>query len=423
MINKILNNSLLQNTGVYTVTSLINAALPFLLLPILTRYLTPESYGIVSMFTLLSTIVTPIVGFVVNGAISRMYYDNDLTDLREYVFNCILLVTINTCLVIFIVLINLNPLSTLTKFPKEYLWSVVIYSLSQVIVSIILALWQVNKKAFLYGVFSILQTITNFILSIILVVSFGMGWKGRVLGQLISSIIFAVISLVVLQKNRWIKISVNKKYLIHIVMFGLPLIPHALSGTIISMTDRLFITNMEGLAATGVYTVGYQVGSMINLLAVSFNNAYVPWLYERLKINSNGTKMKIVKFTYLYFIAILLIALVLGLGAPVFLTMFLGKSFNNSGVYVLWIAIGYAFNGMYLMVVNYIFYAQKNGSLAFVTFLTAIINIILNYIFIKKFGAIGAAQATTIVFVIKFVMVWILSSRVYEMPWSLKKNN
>lgn len=47
----------------------------------------------------------------------------------------------------------------------------------------------------------------------------------------------------------------------------------------------------------------------------------------------------------------------------------------------------------------------------------AIINIILNYIFTKRFGAVGAAQATTIVFGIKFLAVWILSAKLHKIPW------
>ena len=71
------------------------------------------------------------------------------------------------------------------------------------------------------------------------------------------------------------------------------------------------------------------------------------------------------------------------------------------------------------MVVNYIFYVKKTYILAWVTFFSAGINIVLNYFFIKANGAIGASQATTITFFVQFVMVWILSSKVYKMPWKL----
>ena len=272
------------------------------------------------------------------------------------------------------------------------------------------------KKAMLYGLFKISLTFTDMIISLILIVGIGYTASGRIFAQLVSVFTFSLLAINFLLK-KWIKFSINKEYISNALKFGIPLIPHALSGTIISMTDRLFITNMVGISETGIYTVGYQIGMVINLLATSFNNAYVPWLYERLKSNVKNTKIKIVKFTYLYFIVIFLVALVLGIIAPFFLSVFIGNSFAESSSYVIWIALGYAFQGMYFMVVNYIFYEQKNSLLAVITFLVAIINILLNYFFIKSHGAIGAAQATTVVFLIKFILVWILSAKVHKMPW------
>jgi Na+-driven multidrug efflux pump len=74
------------------------------------------------------------------------------------------------------------------------------------------------------------------------------------------------------------------------------------------------------------------------------------------------------------------------------------------------------------MVVNYIFFEEKTEYLAGVTFITAIINVGLNFLFINTYGAIGAAIATTITFFIKFVFVWYLSSRVHKMPWNIIKS-
>ena len=422
ILRSLMKNTLFQNTGVYTLTSIINSSIPFFLLPLLTRYLTPQEYGIVSMFSLLVSIAAPFIGISISGAIARQYYNREELDLWSYVFNGFLILITNTIIVGLVFYVFSEPISRLSSFPSRYLWMVIVYVMGQVIVSVLLSLWQVQKKAKLYGIFINLQTLVNLILSIIFVVFLRFGWVGRIYGQLVAVVMFAAAAVVVIYHNRWIKLTYNKEYIKHALMFGIPLIPHALSGSIISMTDRFFITSMVGLAATGVYTVGYQVGSIINLLASSFNNAYVPWLYERLKKNESSTKIKIVKLTYLYFIGVVLFAIVFGLAAPSFLGFFLGKSFSESSIFVIWVALGYAFNGMYLMVVNYIFYAQKNSLLAMVTFVTAIINIILNYFFIKVFGAIGAAQATTVVFVIKFIMVWILSAKVYKMPWNIFKN-
>jgi len=417
MLTKLTKNSLFQNIGIYTLTSIINAAIPFFLLPILTRYLTPEDYGIVSMFTLLATFVTPFIGLSLNGAIVRQYYDQAKINIWEYVANSILILIVNTLIVGVLFYTLSSYISQLISFPSKLLWTVIVFSFSQVVCSILLSLLQVQKKPLLYGAFNIMNTSINMIISIILVVFLGWTYTGSIYGMVLSSSLLGIISFFILIRKKWVVFSIRKDYIKDALMFGVPLIPHALSGTIISMTDRFFITSMMGLAATGVYTVGYQVGTIINLLSMSFNNAYVPWLYERLKQNQYATKLKIVKFTYAYFLGIFALSILLGISAPIFLRVFLGKAFNDSSIYVIWVALGYAFNGMYLMVVNYIFYEQKNSILAMVTFATALLNVALNYFFIREFGAIGAAQATTVIFATKFIVVWILSAKVHKMPW------
>ena len=73
------------------------------------------------------------------------------------------------------------------------------------------------------------------------------------------------------------------------------------------------------------------------------------------------------------------------------------------------------------MVTNYIFYAEKTSILAKITFFSASLNVVLNYFFIKKFVAIVAAQATSVIYFIQFLLTWLLSAKVYKMPWRLKK--
>jgi Na+-driven multidrug efflux pump len=97
-----------------------------------------------------------------------------------------------------------------------------------------------------------------------------------------------------------------------------------------------------------------------------------------------------------------------------------GSQFKESYIYVGWIAFGYVFHGMYLMVAGYIFYMRKTKYIALITVTVAIVNLLLNYWFIQIYGAIGVAYATTIGYFCQFVATWFLSAKVKKMPWSLK---
>jgi len=418
-ILSIFKHKLFKNTFIYTGSNVINKAIPFFLLPIVTRYLTPTDYGIVATFNVLLAVMVVFVGLSMHGAINVNYFKLTKEELREYIGNVFIILFTNFILIFIIVFFLKTYISISTKFPENWIPFIVIIALCQSTYTINIGLWRVEQKSLPYGLYQISRTILNVSLSLIFVVALVWGWQGRVLGVIITSVIFGPLSIFIIYKREYIKFSFNKKYINDALFFGIPLIPHALGGWIMTSIDRIFINSMVGVAATGIYTVGYQVGMIIGLLAGSFNLAWSPFLYEKLKENNYSTKVKIVKFTYLYDVGIISMALILSFIAPYFLKFFVSKNFYFAYKYVLWIALGYAFQGMYFMVVNYIFYVKKTYILAWVTFTSAGINIVSNYFFIKANGAIGAAQATTITFFVQFIMVWILSAKVYKMPWNI----
>jgi len=415
--SNIVNHKLFKNSFVYTGSNVIRNAIPFFLLPVLTRYLTPTDYGVVATFQVLLAITIVFVSLNMHGAVAVNFFKIEKQELKVYLGNAVCISFVSSLLTFCVISAVKTPLSHLVKFPENWLLIIVIVALFQSVFTLTLTLWQVEQKPLPYGIFQISQTILNVTLSLIFVVALNWRWQGRLLGIIIVSIIFGFISLFIIYKRKYIRFSFNKVYIKDALLFGIPLIPHALGGWIMTSIDRVFINSMVNVAATGIYTVGYQVGMIIGLLAVSFNQAWSPFLFEKLKENNIGTKIRIVKFTYLYNVGIIVLALTLSIVAPWFLKFFVSKDFHCAYKYVFWIALGYAANGMYFMVVNYIFYVKKTYILAWITFSSAGINVVLNYFFIKANGAIGAAQATTVTFFISFILTWILSARVYKMPW------
>ena len=417
MIRKIFQSSLAKDVGIYTITNIINASIPFLLLPVLTRYMSPSDYGIVAMFTVLIAFVSPFTGLNVVGAIQRQFYENEKINLPVYVTNCLLVLICSSALVFLVFYFFADQISAVSSFPKRWLWAVVAIAIAQFITLINLSLWQMQLKARMFGFYQIVQTAMNIGLSVLFVVGLGMAWQGRIQAQLLTMITFGLLSLFILYKSGWINCSFRKPYIQNALKFGVPLVPHVLGGVMLTMTDRFFITNMVGIEATGLYAVGYQLGMVIGLFGESFNRAYVPWLFDKLKQNHHSAKIMIVKTTYAYFFFIVIFAIGLSFLAPRFLSFFVGEKFTSASVYVFWIALAYAFSCMYKMVVNYIFYIQKTYILAWVTFFCAVINVPLNYVLITWNGSVGGAQAHALTFFIFFLMTWTLSSRVYKMPW------
>lgn len=418
-VKKFINSTLFKTSGIYTITSIINAAIPFFLIPILTRYLTPEDYGIVSMFTMLISFIGVFTGLSIHGAINVVYFDSENFEFKEYIFNCIIILLCSTLLVFIICLIFLKFLSNVTKVPEKWVLFAVLISFFQFLTLALLSIYQVRMKAINYSLIQIIQAILNLVLSILFVVILLKGWVGRLLANLLSVTLIGLFALFLLL-TKWSKYKININYIKHALNFGIPLIPHTIGGMLMVLSSRFIITNALGLRETGLYTAGMQIGSLIGIINDSFVKAWAPWLYERLKENKFETKIKIVKFTYFYFFTILTIALIFGYFSPFIVKIVFGKKYYDAKDVILWSSIGYAFNGMYYMVAGYIFYVYKTYYLTIITFICGILNIPITYIFIKYNNFIGASQSYAIVLFLSFILTWILASKVYKMPWLLK---
>lgn len=411
-------NKLFKNSFIYVLGDVLNKSVPFFMLPLLTRYLTPEDYGIISVFGVLVSVLAVFTGLSIHGAINVNFFKMQKDDLKVFIGNCLIVLNIST-LIVFIVVYLLHPI-ILERLALEIEWLVValVLAFAQFLTTINLLLWMAEQRPKPYSVYQISQTFTVTALSLLLVVGFGMNWKGQLLATAIGTLLFSVISFVFIIKRGYLIFQPNKEHIKDALKFGVPLIPHSLGAWIITGADRVILMSILGATATGVYAVGYQIGMIISVLVTALTKAWSPFMNKILASNpSIAMKRKIIKFTYIYFIGILVFSIVFAYIAELVIPYLFGKNFIKSSEFIIYFAIAFAFQGMYLMVGNYIFYVKKTHILAYITFATAILHVVLLYLLINANGAIGAAQASVVSFAVTFFVAWLLASRVYEMPW------
>ncbi len=415
----ILKNKLAKTFGIYTLSNIINSAIPFLLLPVLTAYLSPASYAKTDLFFVVAQFLIPLVGLNVFSAISRYYFDKNV-DLKIFVSSAFFIILLGGIFGTILTFFGKGYIERYTQISSSWAVTIVLYAISQNVIQVLLALWQVKYKAVHYGMFRIIRTLVDIVLSLVFVIPYLMDWQGRILGQTLAAGVFSLLAVYFLFKEDVLEFKISKDYIKKLIFFGAPLILHVLGSIIIAYSDRLFITNMINIETTGYYAVGYQIGMIIYLIQNSFNQAWTPWVYEKLSENNHVAKLKIVKFTYWYFLVLIGLWLILSFVAPYLLGWFIAAKYLKSIQFVFWIALGFVFNGMYKMVASYIFFLKKTYIISIVTVITVVLNLILNYFLIKKIGAVGAAVATSVSFGIQFVLTWIFSNKLYKMPWLLK---
>lgn len=408
---------IINSAGIYVVSSLATSAIPFLLLPILTRLLTPADYGIVAMFGIWISILGVFVGLSVQGAISIRYFEFSRANMQQYVSSCIYILLLTTVFTVVCVFIFRSVLEKYTSLPSQWLIGGVIVAGMQFVISVRLSLWQVAKLPLKYGTLQIIQSAINAALSLWLVIVAGFAWEGRLIGMSATGLVVMLGSLYSLWREGWLTLNVNLNYVQDALKFGVPLIPHVLGGMLLTAIDRLMVANQLGIDHAGVYTVALQIGMVLSLFTVAVNQAYAPWLFEQLRDLNDYKKRKIVRYTYLYFIALTAAASIIGMYANSIISIVAGNQFKDGAEVVIYITMGFAFGGMYFMVTNYVFYAGATGKLAVNTLIAGLINVILTYVLIQKNGITGAAQGFMISQALLFLGTWRLAHYAHPMPW------
>ncbi len=185
----------------------------------------------------------------------------------------------------------------------------------------------------------------------------------------------------------------------------------------LSSVDRFVINDKLGLGQVGIYMVAVQLVAVMGLVFDAINNAYVPWLFERLKRDQMDEKKQIVRWTYVYsFVLICIAGLAFFIGGPL-LIIIAGKEYSDASEVVGWLALGQTFNGMYLMVTNYIFFSKRTALLSLSTIAAGLIHLSLLYPLINNMGLQGAAVAYAISMALKFLLTWFVAHLRHPMPW------
>jgi len=415
MSNSLIKNKLVLSVGSYTVVNIINKGIPFLLIPVLTHYLSPKDMGILTNIESLITVLIAFVGINVSTAVTRQYVKPDVI-INNYVTTCLRVVFVSFLIFTLLFSSLANVIAEYTAIPTSIIYCLSIYALLDNFVEILLAIWRMEDHPYRYGAVRIVRTLVEISLSLTLVIGYQYNWFGRFIGVYASGIIIAIVAIFILYKKKLLSGKFETKYKTHFLKFGIPLIPHTISGVLILYSDKIIITKMIGIEENGLYSVAFTIGMAISLLQNSFNQAWVPWLFKKLALNSSAEDRKLVKITYLYMLVMIGFVLLLWLVTPI-LYQFIDEDFSEGIGVVAIIGLGFAFNGMYKMMVNYLFYAEKTKIISSITIVLAILNIVLSVLLIPKYGIMGPAYASAVTFFMQFLITWYFSNKYHPMPW------
>lgn len=419
MFNRLRQNRLFSASAVYLLSNVMAAAIPFALLPVLTRYLGPAAYGKVAIYQTLLTGLGALIGLGAQGAAGVKYYDRDgnHNEMKDFIGSCLLILAASSVLTFLVMLAVAEPLIGLLALPKAWLLLSVVVATATFVVGLRMGQWQVRGDVRRYGVFQVSQSLLNMLFSLWIVVVMAQGADGRMGVLSLVPVLFAAIALLSLWRDGLVAMTVRRQHVREILSFGVPLIPHTIGFFLLSAVDRFVINDRLGVDQVGIYVVAVQLVAVLSIFFDAINNAYVPWLFERLKRDQLDEKKQIVRWTYLYGAALLAVVGSAFLIGPPLLVLIAGEKYAAAGRLIGLLVLGQAFHGMYLMVTNYIFYSKRTGLLSVSTIAAGALNVILLLKFLPLFGLYGAALSYAIAMGAKFLMTWYIAQLRHAMPW------
>jgi O-antigen/teichoic acid export membrane protein len=411
----------IKQISLYTFVGLFGAAINFFVMPVLSHYLSPADYGLVSLFNTYVTILIPLVSLSAFTLLNVDYFKEKDKQVFASKFNSIQVIPLFITLILSLfVWLFYKPLADDLELKGTGTgWGLImlLITLFSVYFQQFFQFLILQKKAFLFAVFTTVKVLIEVGLTFYFVVGKSYGWEGRMYSWLIATTLLTIIGVVYFYRQGFLKGGIKLKYIKEGIQFGSPLILHGLGKFVVNQSDRIFVAKMVSISEAGIYSIGYTVGSLVMIGVNAYFNFYSPFLMERLADITEEKKLQIVKMAYLYGLGCLLVLALIFFLTPVFFKILIAQNYQEGTRYVFWIALGYCFWGGYMVFSGFIFFFKKNKILGWLAVFNILTNLLFNYLFIKIFGALGAAYATALSFFLLFILLVIIVRRLMPLPW------
>lgn len=379
---------------IYGVGRIVSRFIGFLLLPLFTAYLTPTDYGISGMLAMLSFVVTPVFSLGMGAGIGPCYFEGDNQERKETTIWTASVILIASATILVIVALVFDHLISIVLFQTSNYYYLVRLSLITSALGILvlpgMLYLQFEERAKTFVVLTTASTLIVIGFNVLLVVGFRRGIQGLVESGLIAQVIsFIIFSLSIMPKLRFRFNWVLGRELLHL---SLPLVPSFAFIFVLQQGNKYILQWFSGLDVLGVYSIGFNLGLVMNLAVSAFQSAWYPYFMSFIHKQDEARRLFGRILTYYVFGFGTLNLLFYLFARPVVLLM-TQPPFHNAYQVVGLSASAQFFLGVFIILLPGVYFAKETHYQSLVQGIAAGVAIVLNMLFIPTLGLLGAGIA------------------------------
>lgn len=379
----------------YTICSILQKCLSFITLPLFTRILTPEQYGIHTVYTSWSSILTIFMTLnLAYGSFSTAMVRFE--DERPQYIASIQNICVVLCLAFLAIYL---PFADFWNRFLELPTSIVCLMVADILTGFSLTCWYgVKRFEFKYKgvvILTLAIAIATPMLAYIMVINSAQKGYARTIGYAVVSVAigaFLFVSNAIKGKGGF-----NKKFWKYALTFNIPLIPYYLSQVVFNQSDRIMISHISGTDKAGMYGVAFNLATLLNFVLNAINNSYVPWFYGKIK-EGNAQENKSIATGISLLMAFMLMG-VISL-APEIILIMAGPEYAEAAWVVPPVAMSILLLFYCQLFINVEFYYEEKTLLVWGSIGSAVLNIILNSLLIPIFGFVAAGYTTLFSYIV-----------------------
>lgn len=402
---------ILKHSRNYLIANLATKALAFISIPVYTRLLTTDDYGLISIFLGVTGILNNLFTLGCDCAVSRYYFEKkDDNDFKTFVSTSIIFSMIIFVVNIFIFILFANFISVRTQLPIFATYLIIPTVLFNIIGLIFEQIYNPQKKSGIIAKSSLFRVYLGFCFSIVFIFLYqSEKFYGQIWGQILAGVVLTIFW--VRKIKPYFIFSFSKQHLKYILFYSLPLIPYSMSGVLIEQFGKLSIGSNYTVSDAGYYSLALSISGLVAVIISITHQAWNPYYFEYMNnenyIQHDKDQNRIFRITILggFFLA--------ALGPE--LGLLLAKSdFTGSLHLIPILVIGYIFYQLAYVYMRNFGYTRKTIFSTLTVLGSSFLNVAINIYVVPHWGEIGAAVSFVIAYVFMAFLAWFFNKYVIK---------